>query len=144
MKKCCVCNLEKSTDEFYNYKNSKDGKMYRCKSCDSLARKKWSINNPERSLRSVRSRQLKYKYGITLEEFEKLLERQGGKCACCGVTKNNTTGSSRNGWNFAVDHCHETNKIRGLLCNQCNRGIGMLGDTPEALLRAYNYLKDTH
>ena len=45
---------------------------------------------------------------------------------------------------FAVDHDHKTGKVRGLLCNQCNRGLGMLGDTKEAVERVLNYLGDTH
>lgn len=45
---------------------------------------------------------------------------------------------------LSVDHNHTTGKIRGILCNNCNRGIGLLGDTPESLLKAYKYLKETH
>lgn len=143
MKQCTVCKETKVLDEYYNYKASKDGKCYRCKSCDGVARAKWAEDNPERSRRSNRGRNLKSKYGISLEDYEEMFESQGKSCACCGITENYTTGSSREGWNFAVDHCHKTGNVRGLLCNQCNRAIGMLGDTVEGLQKAIDYL-NTH
>jgi len=142
-KECTVCKETKPLDDFYNYKATKDGKSYRCKSCDGVARAKWAEENPERSRRSTRGRNLKCKYNITLEQYEKLFESQGKACACCGATENNTTGSSRENWNFAVDHCHDSQEIRGLLCNNCNRGIGLLGDTAEGLRKALAYLEKT-
>ena len=141
MKTCTVCKTEKTLDNFYNYKASKDGKAYRCKSCDDLARKKWIKNNPEKSQRSTRGRNLKVKYGITIEDYEKLLKDQDGKCACCGAEENTSLYGLNKTLSFAVDHCHKTNKVRGLLCNQCNRAIGMLGDTKEGVLKALEYLE---
>lgn len=78
---------------------------------------------------------LKRDYGITLEEYGQLLKNQGYKCAICGSTENE-------GKNLAVDHCHDTNTIRGLLCNKCNRGIGLLRDSQEILLSAVEYLRN--
>tara|TARA_R110000744_G_scaffold176069_1_gene294952 strand:- start:35 stop:466 length:432 start_codon:yes stop_codon:yes gene_type:complete len=143
MKQCTVCKETKTLDEYYNYKATKDGKSYRCKGCDTKARAKWAKNNPEKSRRSSRERSLKCKYGISLRDYEEMLESQGKSCACCGATENHTSGSSREGWNFAVDHCHTTGVVRGLLCNQCNRAIGMLGDTVEGIQKAIDYL-NTH
>lgn len=140
-KRCTVCKLLKSLDQFYNYKKSKDGKQYRCKQCDNEARMAWLRKNPERAHRSRRSNQLKFKYGISLEEFEELFRQQGECCAICGTKENHTRGSSRYGWNFAVDHCHETGRVRGVLCSQCNRAIGLLGDTVEGLMKAVKYLE---
>lgn len=143
MKTCTVCKEEKSLDEYYNYKTASDGKMYRCKKCDNEARKKWRKSNPEQAQLSQRGRNLKHKYGITINEYESLLEQQGGRCACCGVEENTTLYGHNRSLNFAVDHCHTTGKVRGLLCNQCNRAIGMLGDTVEGVRRALKYL-ETH
>jgi hypothetical protein len=143
-KVCCVCDIRKDFNDFYNFKNKSDGKSYRCKECDTAARRKWSENNPERSRYSARNRRLKHIYGVDIDWYEKTLEDQGGGCAICGVKQNRTSGRSH--WNFAVDHNHETGEIRGLLCNPCNRAMGMLGDKVESLTRAIEYLKkyETH
>ncbi len=71
-------------------------------------------------------------YGINLAEYEALLAKQDGKCAICG---------GKDEWfSLAVDHCHGTGRIRGLLCSQCNRGLGLFKDNPEHLKRAAEYL----
>jgi hypothetical protein len=139
-KVCCVCDTRKPFSDFYNYKNKNDGKSYRCKCCDNLARDKWRENNPESAYRSMRGRNLRHQYGIGITEYEELLEKQGGCCAICGATENSTAGS-RKEWNFSVDHDHTTGEIRGLLCNNCNRGLGLLGDTYESVQKAAEYLK---
>ena len=147
MKNCTVCKTYKGLENFYNYKASPDGLAYRCKDCDGKARKKWRENNPVRSSESARGRNLKHKYGITLEDYKSMLEDQGGVCAICGVSTNKTSGRNGDKLNFAVDHCHTTGNVRGLLCNQCNRGLGMLMDSAETLEKALSYLKkynETH
>lgn len=73
-------------------------------------------------------------YGISPEEYEKLLSKQEGVCAICKVT------SEEYKKNFHVDHCHKTGKIRGLLCQKCNLGLGQFKDSPEFLLSAVEYL----
>jgi len=70
MKTCTVCKEQKALDEFYNYKTSKDGKCYRCKTCDNIARQRWAEKNPEKAKKSRRGRSLKFKYGISLEEYD--------------------------------------------------------------------------
>ena len=141
MKICTVCKEEKTLDNFYNYKATKDGKSYRCKSCDDVARKSWATKNPKKAKVSARERQLKHKYGITLPEYEALLERQGGACAICKEERNRTSGiDNKDKWNFAVDHDHTTGKVRGILCNQCNRGLGMFKDSKVLLENALDYL----
>ena len=77
---------------------------------------------------------LKHKYGITGEQYAEMLEAQGGVCAICG-----RECQSRN--RLAVDHCHETGKVRGLLCAHCNRALGMLGDSVNVLTAAVRYLE---
>ncbi len=81
---------------------------------------------------------LKYKYGITELEYARLLALQNGTCAIC---KSVDTGWKHE-W-FHVDHCHETGKIRGLLCNGCNPGLGSFRENPEFLRNAAFYI-ETH
>ena len=143
-KECCVCNVRKKFSDFYNFKNKSDGKSYRCKDCDTKARKKWAKNNPEKAHISQRQRNLKQRFGVGLEWYEEQFKKQGYSCAICGVNKNKTTGT-RKFWNFSVDHCHGSGKIRGILCNNCNRGLGLLKDSPDLLQKALDYLKkETH
>lgn len=142
MKQCTVCKETKHIDNFYNNKRTKDGKAYRCKECDSLARHKWAENNPERQAYSARNRRLKYIYGVDIPWYESQLAKQNNCCAICGTTENKTSGD-RQDWNFAVDHCHDTGKVRGLLCNTCNRALGLFQDRKEVLEKAIAYL-DTH
>ena len=77
-----------------------------------------------------RNSYLRQKYGITLNEFEKQLELQGGVCAICD-------GRLYGG---VVDHCHKRGHNRGILCSLCNSGIGFLRDDPNALLKASGYV----
>lgn len=79
---------------------------------------------------------LKKQYGITTDEYDRMLERQGGVCAICG---NGAADALRK--NLAVDHCHDSGRVRGLLCSNCNIGIGKFKDDPVLLRRAIKYLK---
>ncbi len=73
-------------------------------------------------------------YGLTLSNYIELKCEQKGLCKLCGMINN--------GWALAVDHDHKTGKVRGLLCDNCNTGIGMLKDSPELLKKAINYLEE--
>lgn len=86
---------------------------------------------------------LRSKYKITLAEYEKLLEKQNGVCALCGNLENAVEKYYKGIKRLAVDHCHETNKIRGLLCSSCNIGIGNLKHNPELLRKAAVYCEET-
>jgi hypothetical protein len=144
MKTCTVCKEAKKLDEYYKCTASKDGKGYRCKECDNLARKSWTINNSERAAYSSRNRALKWKYGIDIPTYDRMLATQKHCCAICG-DKENKVGGLHN--SFSVDHDHTTGKVRGLLCNQCNRGLGMLGDNIKSIMNVVKYLEnnnDTH
>ena len=78
---------------------------------------------------------LKARYDMSLEEFKLLLAEQSGVCAICGLPE--TGRFSR----LSVDHDHDDNSVRGLLCSACNSGIGRLKDNPELLIRAAEYLR---
>jgi hypothetical protein len=75
-------------------------------------------------------------YGLTVEQYEALLERQAGRCAICRTDEPGGRG------NWHVDHCHESNAVRGLLCATCNVGLGMFRDDPTRLAAAIAYLKE--
>lgn len=78
------------------------------------------------------------KYGLTISQFNEILLKQGGVCAICG----SDTPNHKKGW--AVDHCHNTNKVRGILCYGCNVGLGHFKDDIEKLLNAVSYLEDNN
>jgi hypothetical protein len=71
-------------------------------------------------------------YGISVEEYETMLDDQGGGCYICG--------GSPSGRALDIDHDHRTGKVRGLLCSNHNRALGLLGDDPDLLLAAHQYL----
>ena len=79
---------------------------------------------------------LRHTYGLTLEDYDLMLARQGGVCAICGTAKPNGFGKF-----LAVDHCHDTGRIRGLLCGNCNHGLGKFDHDPKRLRRAIRYLQ---
>lgn len=75
-------------------------------------------------------------YGITIDDYERMLRAQNGQCAICGSS--NPGGGYKN---FAVDHNHTTGEVRGLLCTRCNRGLGLFKDDPVLTQLATNYLQ---
>lgn len=105
-----------------------------CRRCCSEYNK--SRPRPYRSTPAeTRRRNLKKKFGITPEQYDDLLTKQGGKCAICGTTSNFTFK------NLCVDHDHKTGLVRGLLCLNCNTALGQLKDSTDLLLKAVDYLE---
>jgi hypothetical protein len=97
--------------------------------------------NPEAERVAQRARwaaewagQIKYKYGITADEYDAMLTVQGGECALCG--RDGNVGGKR----LAVDHCHDTGTVRGLLCNPCNTMLGNARDNVDLLAAAIQYI----
>jgi hypothetical protein len=115
-KTCTKCKVEKDLNEF-------EVKRNQCKQCRK--------HTPEYN----RNWKYQTKYGITLDDYDKMLLAQNGKCKIC-----NTSNPGGPGKSFAVDHNHNTLEIRGLLCNNCNRGLGHFQDNPSLLSSALNYL----
>ena len=91
---------------------------------------KYRSKHRERTRKNARKYVYK-SYGLTLASYKELVKEQDGKCALC----------SREPELLVVDHDHETGKLRGLLCNKCNIGIGFLGDDTDGLQRAIRYLE---
>ena len=97
--------------------------------------KKWYEKNKEKVLAKQKKRNLESdlrKYGITLEKYEAMEKKQNGVCAICMEKEPNKK--------LAVDHCHITGKVRGLLCSNCNNGLGKFKDSKTLLIKAINYL----
>lgn len=138
-KTCSSCKLSLSIDAFSKAAGYKDGYRGQCKSCRVQFNKKYpykysgkkSPSTPEQMWKY----QIKYKFGITPEQYSLILESQGFACAICG-------GKSPGGHirRFHVDHCHASGSVRGLLCHRCNVTLGLAGDTVELVNRFVNYL----
>ncbi|MER6534692.1 endonuclease VII domain-containing protein [Streptomyces sp900105755] len=93
-----------------------------------------------KSSRSWRETYLQRKYGISADDYDRLLAEQGGGCALCGVKPEDlTTGKYRT--YLHVDHCHESGRVRGLLCPDHNLLLGRFGDSPEMFRRVLSYLE---
>lgn len=141
-KECSSCKRILQWDQF-SYR-VQDGKRYlrsKCKECSSRAWGKWVDLHPEykdKKLESDRKCHEDYKkyhrHGITKNQYELMLEAQNGVCAICCKPPKPTQS-------LVVDHNHETGDVRGLLCRNCNRGIGLLGDSIITLENSLNYLK---
>jgi hypothetical protein len=131
---CTKCGEQKSESEFYRRGATRKGLGSWCKSCMKVyyAALHRSPGGQERS----RGRWLRSKFGISLEEYNELWARQDGRCAIC--RKPDPDGH----W-LAVDHCHNTGKVRGLLCKLHNRALGQFGDDIELLRAAIRYLETT-
>ena len=120
---CKTCKQEKNSNSF---SLTPSGKLRgTCKECRSAQ------NKGEKA----RNRKLKHKYGISHADYLTLLEKQEGKCAICY-----TKAEDQYHGVLDVDHNHETGEVRGLLCNSCNRFIGLAQDNPTLLKNAMNYL----
>jgi hypothetical protein len=119
------------------YQNNGKTPEARKKSTEDL--RIWRSKNPEQSNQNSRRSLLKKKYDLTLEEYDLLFEQQDGKCAICGKEE---TAKHHNGTlrSLAVDHNHDTNQIRGLLCSKCNLGIGHFDEDIYLFDKIINYL----
>ncbi len=147
MKTCTKCEAEKIVAAF----PKKGGQ---CKACRNEYLKKWIKTDKGKEYRrksrkkhkariaaerkryndspTARTKYLKYKYGVTHDDYEKKKKMQGNVCAICGREQ----GYKR----LAVDHNHATNQIRGLLCERCNLGLGSFKEDVESMAKAITYI----
>ena len=100
--------------------------------------REWRLKNPD----MAQNNELKRHYGITLEDYRSLLAEQGGGCAICGALPGTTGSGNSSKGTLAVDHCHDLGIVRGILCTNCNLGLGSFFDKPELLVAAATYLQD--
>lgn len=133
MKTCPACKTRKRRTLFGLRKNGYS--RSRCRSCEAEMGRKYISARPGLRTEYNRVSTLKRGYGITVEQYLVVYADQKGRCKICG---NHAPG---NEW-LHVDHDHDTLQIRGLLCNTCNRGIGLFRDNIEVLTRAIAYLED--
>jgi len=91
----------------------------------------------------TKTRNLKNKYGITDAIYSEMLSKQNNVCAICHEPEKTIDGPTQKIKELAVDHCHDTGKVRGLLCANCNRGIGLLNHDEKIIKRAIEYLRET-
>lgn len=94
--------------------------------------REWKAQNPERAALLLRRSALRLKYGIELEDYDRMLAAQNGGCAVCHAPPN--------GKYLHVDHDHRTGMVRGLLCQRCNMALGLLEHDSERLFSASRYL----
>jgi hypothetical protein len=147
MKKCSRCQAEKPFDQFNRNRRHKDGRDNYCKECRSAYMKqprqqermrdyyRVKVAGTEQRQEVVRRGHFRRRYGITIEQYDQLLEAQGGGCALCGVKEN------PDGRRLCVDHDHETGAIRGLLCRLCNTALHKFETRSASAERLVEYLK---
>jgi hypothetical protein len=164
-KVCRICGEEKALTEFHRATDMRDGHRNECKVCfrllwkarydaDPVRRRRavqraqaWQQRNPDQHAenqrrvrakpgfaRRMRAGHLKRKYGITIDDYEAMLVAQGGGCAICHAPE-------PEGHSLHVDHDHDTGAVRGLLCFNCNAGLGKFGEDIELLSAAVVYLR---
>jgi hypothetical protein len=120
-KTCNVCQQEQPITNFYANRKKRLGVESACKKCFKTRGERW---------------RLKRVFGMTEEDFEQRLREQGGCCKICGKTSETEKRKQR----FSVDHYHATKVVRGLLCDQCNKGLGCFRDSPGLVEAAAAYL----
>lgn len=111
------------------------------KYCSETCRSKWHYNKWKssggfRCKHKTKAYWLKHQYGLSVEQRDSLLEKQNYSCAIC---KTKTT--TKFGWH--IDHCHTTNKVRGILCQFCNQLLGMAKNDTSILKEAISYLNES-
>jgi Recombination endonuclease VII len=142
-RKCYSCKEVKPIEMFSKDRTKTQGYGYRCNDCDYTRPKQHHRNTPRtayhrkyrnspKAKAAERNRKLRDSYGITQSDYDDMWIAQGGLCAICRLTSKKS---------LAVDHCHTTGKVRGLLCQNCNIGIGNLKDSVIILESATRYIK---
>ena len=126
MKRCPSCKRSKSVEDFPRNRSSRDGLATYCKPCHNRI----MAENKKKLYGGQRSYLLNLRYGVSSAQLEWLKLQQGGLCAIC-----------REAPAVHVDHDHRTKEVRGILCFNCNRGLGYLDDDLVTLYRAADYLE---
>jgi hypothetical protein len=141
-KLCCKCKQIKLLSEFHNRTTAKDGKQKTCKGCQKnysqseickVNRQVYYQKNKQAHI----ERNLKRQYGLDWEAYNHLLRIQNNCCAICHSPDSGSMCSQR----LFVDHCHLTEKVRGLLCHHCNTALGLFQDNINILQSAITYVE---
>jgi hypothetical protein len=161
MKRCSQCKKVLDLNCFYNDIRANDKLSSVCKQCHNLNNKKSKLKHRKRVQKVAliysrshtkekreyysnhkndwKNNRLINQFGITLENYNDLLKKQNYLCLICNKPETEVE-PGKSPKTLAVDHNHETGKIRGLLCGKCNKGIGMFEDNTNLLQSAINYL----
>lgn len=156
---CPRCHETKELTEFGKNRRSKNGLNSYCRPCACLMRKEWSRANPEKIKAGARRfylsskakgyrpayhrrAHLKRDYGLTTDQYDAILASQGGRCAICREYETHVRHGKVT--RLAVDHEYGTDRIRELLCQRCNRALGLLRDSEIVLESALAYLRKHH
>lgn len=133
-------NVQESSKEALRQANKRKQKKCLDKNPEDIY---GTLGSKERRKKMQKCVNLKKAYGINYIDYLKLLEKYNYLCACCGKKEEglHNRGKETVELSLAVDHCHKTGKIRGLLCSKCNKAIGLLGDTLEGVQKAVKYLE---
>lgn len=131
---CTGCGETKDKSEFHRRSERPSGTVSKCKVCRNAHQRSGYTTDKLRPYRLS-------KFGLTVEEYDALEEGQGFVCKICGEPE---TALSNTGYvkRLAVDHCHKTGEVRGLLCMNCNAGLGHFKDDVDLLLKAIQHLKE--
>ena len=128
---CKTCHEIKTIEEFRVLNGYR---KHTCRRCLNLHRR--SQYKRGQTSKTIKTQQLTRMYGITLEEYDELSAYEYHVCAICKLP-------CKTGKRLAVDHCHVTGRVRGLLCANCNNGLGRFNDDPNVLREAITYLEET-
>lgn len=151
MKVCSKCKRRKHRSKFPKRANATDGLLGRCFVCYNKEKAAWRERHPDTYKRitkkyrdadpdRIRDNNLRNKYGIGLDDYNILLAKQNGVCAICRRPERMKNGKSGKVSPLAVDHCHTTGTVRGLLCFSCNVALGKFNDDHTLVKQALNYL----
>jgi hypothetical protein len=139
---CNKCGETKPLSEFSPDTSMRLGVRNMCKACSRVKNRAAYKHNYRRNL----DFHLRRNFGITLDQYDQMVAEQAGVCAICGCPPTVLGGARRQGRpvepRLVVDHCHATGRIRGLLCVECNRGIGFLKDDAAIVRFALKYLEE--
>lgn len=156
---CRACESAQGKVRYYkdieetHRKNRAKGKLSHSRHREKFnaATRAWRLKNPESVLAAniafrtspefagyIREQQLRKNYGLTPEDYDRMYDEQGGKCAIC---KSDDHKGRKSVKYWPIDHCHTTGKIRGLLCFRCNSGLGNFKDDIDSLKQAIEYLE---
>lgn len=147
---CINCSLSRNNPDYIKAYSKTDKARQRAKRYMANYENRDAVNRKWRSKEETKAKvrqyykdnadvwaesSLKRLYGITLEDYNRLLTEQNSCCAICNLHE-----TAHNG-RLHVDHCHTTGKVRGLLCHGCNTGIGLFKESEDIMLKAIGYLK---
>ena len=141
MKHCSKCNTEKPSSDFHVDRTSADGRYSQCRLCKTAYHREYIRANPRKSAHNNLKYLLKRNYGITPKDRERLYERCGLQCEICAHPLARPSPKGQVAYAASIDHSHLTGAVRGVLCSNCNKALGMLQDDPNVVRMAAAYLE---